>query len=80
MGAAIDDYRRLECHARMSGLIGGWTERSSTRIDFGNLITNIPEAWVRERWGSPPWQSVEAHIKAVVHSRAWIPIMLSVPT
>ena len=66
MGAAIDDYRRLELPRPGVRADGGVDGEVLYQDRFGNLITNISEAWVRELWGPPPWQGVEAHIKAVV--------------
>jgi S-adenosyl-L-methionine hydrolase (adenosine-forming) len=66
MGAVIDDYRRLEMprpHVRADGGLEGEVLYQDR---FGNLITNIPEALVREVWGPPPWHGIQAHIDAAV--------------
>jgi S-adenosyl-L-methionine hydrolase (adenosine-forming) len=66
MGPTIDDYQRLEL-PRPRVQAGGGVEGEIVYQDrFGNLSTNITEAWVTEIWGPPPWQGVEAHIKASV--------------
>src|SRR5215813_571055 len=66
MGPTIDDYQRLEL-PRPRVKDGGRLEGEVIYQDrFGNLITNISEAWVTELWGLPPWQGIEAHIEASV--------------
>ncbi len=66
MGPTIDDYRRLGLprpHVQADGRVEGEIVYQDR---FGNLITNISEACVKEVWGPPPWQGIEAHIKAFV--------------
>jgi S-adenosyl-L-methionine hydrolase (adenosine-forming) len=66
LGTAIDDHRRLTLprpHVRAGGELAGEVLYQDR---FGNLITNIPEAWVTEVWGLPPWQGVQATIEASV--------------
>jgi S-adenosyl-L-methionine hydrolase (adenosine-forming) len=66
MGTAIDDYQRLKlprpCVQAGEELVGEVIYQDR----FGNLITNIAEAWVTEMWGPPPWQAIEVHIEASV--------------
>ncbi len=66
MGAAIDDYRRLDL-PRPRVRTDGSLEGEIIYLDrFGNLITNIPEALVSEAWGASSWQGIQAHIGATV--------------
>src|SRR5262245_45711071 len=66
MGPAIDDYQRLllpRPHVQTSeGLEGEVVYQDR----FGNLITNISEAWVRELWGPPPWRGLQARVEAAI--------------
>ena len=66
MGAMIDDYRRLSLPRPRLQEGGGLEGEIVYRDRFGNLITNIAEAWATEIWGPPPWQGIEAHINALV--------------
>jgi S-adenosyl-L-methionine hydrolase (adenosine-forming) len=62
MGTLINDYVRLELpqpRVRAGGELEG---EVIYRDRFGNLITNISESWVTERWGPPPWQGIQAAI------------------
>jgi S-adenosyl-L-methionine hydrolase (adenosine-forming) len=66
IGPAIDDYDRLEL-PRPSVRRDGSLEGEVLYQDrFGNLMTNISEAWVTERWGPPPWQGIRAYVEASV--------------
>jgi S-adenosyl-L-methionine hydrolase (adenosine-forming) len=66
MGAAIDDYRRLDLPRPRVRADASLEGEIIYQDRFGNLITNIPEAWVMEVWGAPPWQGIRAHIGATV--------------
>jgi S-adenosyl-L-methionine hydrolase (adenosine-forming) len=66
MGAVINDYRRLHLPQPRVLPGGGIAGEVLYQDRFGNLITNIPEAWVTELWGPPPWQGIEAHIEAFI--------------
>jgi S-adenosylmethionine hydrolase len=66
MGAAIDDYRRLDLPRPRVQAGGGLQGEVLYQDRFGNLITNIAEAWVTELWGPPLWQGIQAHIEASV--------------
>jgi S-adenosyl-L-methionine hydrolase (adenosine-forming) len=66
MGAVIDDYRRLDMPRPQVQADGGLEGEVLYQDRFGNLITNIPEAWVKAVWGPPPWQGIQAHIEATV--------------
>jgi hypothetical protein len=66
MGAAIDDYRRLDLPRPRVRSDGGLEGEIIYQDRFGNLISNIPEAWVMKVWGPPPWPGVRAHIGASV--------------
>ena len=66
MGPMIDNFRRLGLPRPRVQADGGVEGEIVYQDRFGNLITNISEAWVKEVWGSPPWQGIEAHIKASV--------------
>jgi len=66
MGAEIDDYLRLELpqpHVRAGGELEGEVIYQDR---FGNLITNIAEAWVAELWGPPPWRGIQAYVEGSV--------------
>jgi S-adenosylmethionine hydrolase len=66
MGASIDDYSRLDL-PRPLIRAGGELEGEVIYQDrFGNLMTNIAEAWVAELWGPPPWQGIQAHVEGSV--------------
>ncbi len=66
MGPTIDNFRRLDLPQPHVQAGGGVEGEIVYQDRFGNLITNISEAWVTEVWGPPPWQALEAHIKASV--------------
>jgi S-adenosylmethionine hydrolase len=66
MGAAIDDYRRLELPRPYVGEDGCLEGEVLYRDRFGNLMTNISEAWVTELWGPPPWQGIRVYIETAV--------------
>jgi S-adenosylmethionine hydrolase len=66
MGAVIDDYRRFDMPRLQVQADGGLEGEVLYQDRFGNLITNIPEARVREVWGPPPWHGIQAHIDASV--------------
>jgi S-adenosylmethionine hydrolase len=66
MGTAIDNYRRLELPrpcVRDDGCLEGEVLYQDR---FGNLMTNISEAWVTELWGPPPWQGIRVYIETAV--------------
>jgi S-adenosylmethionine hydrolase len=66
MGTTIDGYQRLELpRPRLEA--GGDVTGEVIYLDrFGNLITNIAEAWVLEVWGPPPWHGLEASVDTSV--------------
>jgi S-adenosyl-L-methionine hydrolase (adenosine-forming) len=66
MGRAIDDYRRLDLPRPRLRPDGGLEGEIIYQDRFGNLITNIPEAWVTEVWGPPAWPGIRAHLGASV--------------
>jgi S-adenosylmethionine hydrolase len=66
MGPAIDDYRRLELPQPWVRADGGLGGEVLYQDRFGNLMTNISEAWVTEIWGPPPWQGIRVYIEASV--------------
>jgi S-adenosyl-L-methionine hydrolase (adenosine-forming) len=66
MGATVDEYQRLD-------IPQPWVEADDELAGeviyqdrFGNLITNIAEAWAMEVWGASPWQGLEVAIDATV--------------
>jgi S-adenosylmethionine hydrolase len=66
MGATVDEYQRLDIPRPRVG-VGGELAGELIYLDrFGNLITNIAEAWATEIWGPPPWQGIEVSIDAAV--------------
>jgi S-adenosylmethionine hydrolase len=66
MGAPIDDCKRLAL-PRPSAQADGSLEGEVLYQDrFGNLMTNLSEAWLTERWGPPPWPGLRACIEAAV--------------
>jgi S-adenosylmethionine hydrolase len=68
MGTAIDDYTRLELPRPRVRIDGGLQGEVVYQDRFGNLVTNISEAWATEHWGPPPWQGIQACIEAsVIH-------------
>lgn len=66
MGTTIDDYQHPELPRPRVDAGGELVGEVIYQDRFGNLITNIAEAWVTEIWGPPPWQGIEAHIEASV--------------
>jgi S-adenosyl-L-methionine hydrolase (adenosine-forming) len=62
MGTTIDDLQRLELPRPRVEANGEVAGEVIYQDHFGNLITNIAEAWVTELWGPPPWHGLEAHI------------------
>jgi S-adenosyl-L-methionine hydrolase (adenosine-forming) len=64
MGVAIDDARRLSLPRPRVRPDGGIEGEVCYQDRFGNLITSIPEAWVTELWGPPPWPGIRAHVSA----------------
>ena len=66
MGTTIDDYQRLELPRPRVQAGEELAGEVIYRDRFGNLITNIAEAWVTEIWGTPPWPGIEVHIDASV--------------
>jgi S-adenosyl-L-methionine hydrolase (adenosine-forming) len=64
MGVAIEDARRLSLPRPRVRTHGG-IEGEVFYVDrFGNLVTNIPESWATELWGSPPWPGIRAYVSA----------------
>jgi S-adenosylmethionine hydrolase len=66
MGTTIDDYQHLELPRPRVQADEELAGEVIYQDHFGNLITNIAEAWVTEIWGPPPWQGIEVHIEASV--------------
>jgi S-adenosyl-L-methionine hydrolase (adenosine-forming) len=66
MGTTIDEYQRLELPRPRVEAGGDLTGEVIYQDRFGNLITNIAEAWVLEVWGPPPWQGIEVYIDVSV--------------
>jgi S-adenosylmethionine hydrolase len=66
MGTAIDDYQRLELPRPRVQAGKELAGEVIYQDRFGNLITNIAEAWVTEVWGPPPWQGIEVHLDASI--------------
>jgi hypothetical protein len=64
MGVAIDDARRLSLPRPRVRPDGGIEGEVFYQDRFGNLITNIPESWVTELWGPPPWPGIRAYVSA----------------
>ena len=76
---AIDDYQHLELprpHVDAGGELAGEVIYQDR---FGNLITNIAEAWVTEIWGPPPWQGIETRHRGIGHSRAGFALRPALP-
>jgi S-adenosyl-L-methionine hydrolase (adenosine-forming) len=66
MGAAIDDYTRLELPRPLIQTDGRIEGEVLYQDRFGNLITNIAESWVAELWGPPPWQGIQGQLETSV--------------
>jgi S-adenosyl-L-methionine hydrolase (adenosine-forming) len=66
MGPAIDNYRRLELPRPYVGEDGCLEGEVLYRDRFGNLMTNISEAWVTGLWGPPPWPGIWVYIETAV--------------
>ena len=66
MGTAIDNYKRLELPRPCVGDDGCLEGEVLYQDRFGNLMTNISEAWVTELWGPPPWQGIRVYIETAV--------------
>jgi S-adenosyl-L-methionine hydrolase (adenosine-forming) len=66
MGTTINGYQRLELPRPRAEAGGDLVGEVIYQDRFGNLITNIAEAWVMEIWGPPPWPGIEVHIDAAV--------------
>jgi S-adenosylmethionine hydrolase len=66
MGTTIDDYQHLELPRPRVQAGEELAGEVIYQDHFGNLITNIAEAWVTEIWGAPPWPGIELHINASV--------------
>jgi S-adenosyl-L-methionine hydrolase (adenosine-forming) len=66
LGAEIKDYVRLELpqpHALAENTLEGEVIYQDR---FGNLITNISESYMTERWGPPDWGGIQAHIETSI--------------
>ena len=66
MGPAIDDYTRLELPRPSARGDGGLAGEVLYQDRFGNLMTNISEAYLMEIWGPPPWRGIRASIETAV--------------
>jgi S-adenosyl-L-methionine hydrolase (adenosine-forming) len=66
MGTTIGDYQHLELPQPRVQAGEELAGEVIYRDRFGNLITNIAEAWVTEIWGPSPWQGTEVRIEASV--------------
>ncbi len=66
MGPVIDDYTRLELPRPFARGDGGLEGEALYQDRFGNLMTNISEAYMTKIWGPPPWHGVRASIEATV--------------
>jgi hypothetical protein len=71
MGPPIDDYVRSSLpvprHLTDGTLIGEVIYQDR----FGNLTTNLSDAWIAQHWGPPPWADVKAQVEqATVHGVA----------
>jgi S-adenosyl-L-methionine hydrolase (adenosine-forming) len=68
MGSTIDDYVRLQL-PQPCGHADGMLEGEVIYQDrFGNLITNLSEIWLTQRWGAAPWLGVVAQVEtSIVH-------------
>jgi S-adenosyl-L-methionine hydrolase (adenosine-forming) len=64
MGVAIDDASRLSLPRPRVQPDGAIVGEVIYQDRFGNLITNVPEAWMTELWGPSPWPSMRAQVKA----------------
>jgi S-adenosylmethionine hydrolase len=58
MGSRIDDYVRLQLSSPGVHADGTVEGEVIYQDRFGNLITNLSESWLAERWGAAPWQGV----------------------
>jgi S-adenosylmethionine hydrolase len=66
MGEVIDDFTHLELPrpcVRGDGVLEG---EVLYQDHFGNLLTNISENYLIERWWPPPWPGIRASIEATV--------------
>jgi S-adenosylmethionine hydrolase len=66
MGTTVDDYQHLELPGPRVQAGEELVGEVIYQDRFGNLITNITEAWVIEIWGPPPWPGIEVHIDTSV--------------
>lgn len=66
MGMTIDDYQRLELPRPRVDTSGELVGEVIYQDRFGNLSSNIAEAWVQEIWGPSPWHGIEAYIEASI--------------
>jgi S-adenosylmethionine hydrolase len=66
MGTTIDDYQHLELPKPHLDAGGELVGEVIYQDRFGNLLTNIAEAWVQAMWGSPPWHGLETYIEAAI--------------
>jgi len=66
MGSVIDEYTRLELPQPCMRDDGGIAGEALYQDRFGNLMTNISEAYITKLWGPPPWYGVRASIEATV--------------
>jgi S-adenosyl-L-methionine hydrolase (adenosine-forming) len=66
MGPAIDDHMRLELPRPSVQIDGGLEGEVLYQDRFGNLMTNVSEAFMTELWGPPPWQGIQVSIEAAV--------------
>jgi S-adenosyl-L-methionine hydrolase (adenosine-forming) len=64
LGVEIADYVRLELPQPQALAENALAGEVIYRDRFGNLITNISESYMTERWGPPEWEGVRAHLEA----------------
>jgi len=66
MGPVIDDYIRLPLPRPFVRGDGGLEGETLYQDRFGNLMTNISEAYLTKIWGPPPWDGVRASLETTV--------------
>jgi S-adenosylmethionine hydrolase len=66
IGTTIADYQHLELPQPHVDAAGDLVGEIIYQDRFGNLSSNIAEAWVQDVWGPPPWQGIAAYIEASV--------------
>jgi S-adenosylmethionine hydrolase len=66
IGATVDEYQHLDIPRPRVGADDELLGEVIYQDRFGNLITNIAEAWAMEVWGAAPWQGLEVAIEATV--------------